>query len=530
MSAWNKLTQKEVLKRFKKVHGDAYGYSLVEYVDVGTNVQIICKIDGHGVFTQRPSKHFKGQGCPDCGKIKKSISNKLTRKEVLERFKKVHGDKYDYSLVEYNRSDENIIIICPLHGEFPQTPETHWTGSGCNECGRLKAANSRRKTKENFIEEARLVHGDEYDYSLVEYEEAHKKINIICKKEGHGIFELTPNNHLNGQGCNVCGNIKKGLSQRRTKEDFIRQAKDAHPDKNYGYEKVDYKTDKKEVIIVCPVHGDFLQTPGSHLSGSGCNDCGIILTGEKQRLTLGEFIERAKIIHNNLYGYNKVEYVNNSTDVIIVCPVHGDFLQTPGNHLIGKGCRDCGILSRAEKQTKSQEQFIEEAKLIHGGIYKYDNVVYKGVFKNVSITCSIHGDFPQTPTNHLKGKGCSRCINKGEGRLAIILKEIGVVFRSHRIENRLFDFYLPEYDLIIERDGEQHYFKEVKHWGTVKDNHQNDIEKTKLAKSKGHKICRIPYWLKEEDERKEIQNILNGQPTYPDVPDLEQAKTKPLPN
>ena len=107
---------------------------------------------------------------------------------------------------------------------------------------------------------------------------------------------------------------------------------------------------------------------------------------------------------------------------------------------------------------------------------------------------------------------------------------MAVVHRNHRINNRYFDFYLPEYDLIIERDGEQHYYKEVKNWGTIEEHHQIDIEKTNLAKSKGHKIRRIPFWLSEEDERKEIQNILKGQPTYPDVPDLEQAKTKPLPN
>ena len=110
------------------------------------------------------------------------------------------------------------------------------------------------------------------------------------------------------------------------------------------------------------------------------------------------------------------------------------------------------------------------------------------------------------------------------------MNEIGVVHRNYRINNRYFDFYLPEYDLIIERDGEQHYYKFIKNWSSIEENHQNDIEKTNLAKSKGHKIRRIPFWLSEEDERKEIQNILKGQPTYPDVPDLEQAKTKPLPN
>ena len=526
----SKLTRKQVLDRFKKVHGDTYDYSLVEYVGVDTDVQIICKKDEHPIFTQTPSKHFKGQDCPICGRTKSSISRKIHQKEVLDRFKKVHGDKYDYSLVEYNRSDENVIIICSLHGEFLQTPQIHWIGSGCNECGNLKTAKSLRKTKEKFIEESNLVHGEKYDYSLVEYVSGSTKVNIICKKNGHGVFPMTPGNHHEGQGCPICGRTKSSITRTKSTENFIKQAKEIYLDKIYGYEKVNYLKGNKNVIIVCPIHGDFLKTPKKHLQGQGCQICGDLEGREKSRLTIEEFIERSNIIHNNYYGYDKVEYVNNSTDVIIVCPVHGDFPQTPSSHLSGRGCVDCGIIRRAEEQTKSVEQFIMEANLKHNGIYEYGNVDYKKAIEDVLITCKIHGDFLQTPDSHLQGSGCQRCLNKGEGRLAIILNEIGIVHRYFRISNRIFDFYLPEYDIIIERDGEQHYYKEVKNWGTVKDNHQIDIEKTKLAKSKGHKICRIPYWLSEEDERREIKNILNGEPTYPDVPDLEQEKTKPLPN
>ena len=389
----SKLTQKEVLERFKKVHGKTYDYSLVEYVGVDTDVEIICNKDGHGVFPQRPSKHFKGQGCPDCGKIKSNISRKLTQKEVLERFKKVHGDTYDYSLVKYNRSDENVIIICSVHGEFPQTPETHWTGSGCNECGNIKTGNSRRKTKEEFIDEARLVHGDEYDYTLVEYKDYDTKVKIECKKDGHGVFPMTPSNHLEGQGCPDCGRIKSSITRTKSTEIFVKQAQGIHADKNYDYHKVNYIKGEKEVVIVCP----------------------------------------------------------------------------------------------------------------------------------------IHGDFPQTPKKHLQGHGCHFCFNKGEDRLAKILNGNVLFHRNYRINEKLFDFYLPDHNLIIERDGQQHYYDVFPDY-SIEENHQNDIEKTNLAKSKGHKVCRIPYWLSEVDERKEIQNILKGQPTYPDVPDLEHEKSKPLPN
>jgi very-short-patch-repair endonuclease len=595
-----KLTQKEVLDRFKKVHGDSYDYSLVEYVKAKTKIKIICNKGGHGIFEQRVDAHYAGNGCPECAKNNRT----LEQKEVIERFKKVHGDTYDYSLVEYEGQGNKVIIVCPVHGDFPQKPGNHVNGDGCPDCGYIKRGNSSRKTTEKFIEDAKLVHGDtydyslvayvkgnskvlitckkdrhgvfsqkpnnhlqgsgcpdcgekirsekrklnqkevlerlkkvhgdEYDYSLVEYVEAHTKISIRCRKDGHGIFEQTLNNHLRGQGCPKCGIIKSDTKRTKSTVDFIKQAKEVHPDKNYGYDKVDYKVAIKEVIIVCPVHGEFSQIPNSHLQGIGCRKCGTNSTIEKLKLTIDEFIERSNIIHNNFYGYEKVVYVNNRTDVIISCPVHGEFSQTPGSHLQGQGCEDCGIIKRADAQRKTLEQFIQEANLVHKGIYKYDNVDYKTTNKKVSIICKIHGDFPQTPSEHLLGSGCPKCYNKREGRLAIILNEIGVVHRNYRINNRFFDFYLPEYDLIIERDGEQHYFEPFMIVGsrmkTIEQNHQNDIEKTELAKSKGHKICRIPYWLREEDEKKEIQNILNGQPTYPDVPDLEQAKTKPLPN
>jgi ssDNA-binding Zn-finger/Zn-ribbon topoisomerase 1 len=595
-------TIEEFLDEAKLVHVDKYNYSLIEYVDSRTKVKIICKEDGHGIFEQNPTSHLQGIGCPKCGIVSTVEKLKLGREEFVERSNLVHNNFYGYEKVEYVNGATYVIIVCPVHGKFTQTPASHWSGNGCPQCGNIKQGDSKRKTKEKFIEEATLVHGDEYDYSLVEYVDTHTNISIICKKDGHGIFNQTPNGHLHGSGCPKCGHIKTTTKLSKSTDDFVKQAKEVHPDKNYGYEKVEYVNAFTKVVIVCPLHGDFSQSPDKHLQGNGCNDCGRISTIEKNRLTIDEFIERSNVLHNNFYDYEKVVYVNNRTDIIIICPkhgdfkqtpnihldgkgcnecgrlrtvekqrkpqeqfieeanlvhggiykydnvdykgafeyvsitckIHGDFRQTPGSHLSGSGCNDCGEIRSAKKQTKSQEQFIKEANLIHGGIYKYDNVDYKGATKKVPITCPTHGDFPQTPDSHLTGAGCPKCYNKNEGRLAVMLNEIGVVHRQYKIENKRYDFYLPDYNILIERDGEQHY-RGTDFGGTDKNENlifqqNNDQYKTNLAKSKSHKICRIPYWLREEDERKEIQNILNGQPTYPDVPDLEQAKSKPLPN
>ena len=136
----------------------------------------------------------------------------------------------------------------------------------------------------------------------------------------------------------------------------------------------------------------------------------------------------------------------------------------------------------------------------------------------------------------MNGAGCRFCLNKREGDIAEYLDSLYINFRHHRIgkERRYFDFYLPDYNLLIERDGEQHYGKsnffgkDAKSY--LNDQIKNDALKTKLAKKNGYKIARIPYWLDNEQVKKEIYNILHGKPTYPDVPDLKQAKTKPLPN
>ena len=464
------------------------------------------------------------------------MPRKLTQKEVLERFKRVHGDKYDYSLVEYKEKDKKVIIVCPIHGDFQQTPHNHYK-YGCRFCGKLISSKARRLTSEKFVEKAKLSHGDVYDYSLVEYVNAVTKVKIRCKKDGHGIFPQTPSDHFNGCGCPICGRLNQTNSRRKTKEKFVEEAKFVHGDV-YDYSLVEYVNGITKVKIRCKKdgHGIFPKTPGNHLEGQGCPICGQIRGTKIITKSTEDFIEQAKEIHpDKNYDYEKVEYVNTYSKVIIVCPIHGDFQQTPKEHLHGSGCNDCGNIQIGENKTKSLEQFVEEANIIHGGLYMYDNVDYIKGDTNVSITCNIHGDFQQSPAAHIhQGQGCPRCFNKSEGRLAIILNEIGVVHRNYRINNRYFDFYLPEYDLIIERDGEQHYYEPFMIVGSrmksIEQNHQNDIEKTNLAKSKGHKICRIPYWLSEEDEKKEIQNILNGQPTYPDVPDLEQVKTKPLPN
>ena len=188
---------------------------------------------------------------------------------------------------------------------------------------------AKKLTTEEFIKRAREVHGDKYDYSKVEYKTTRDKITIICPI--HGEFEQSPNNHLRGRGCPKCANnIKK------TSEEFIERANKVHGCK-YDYSYVEYINNKKPVKIMCPIHGEFYQKPEKHLTGQGCPYC-----NGTYKKTLEEFEKEAGQIHNHAYDYSKVEYVNNYTKVCIICPKHGEFYQTPHNHLTNRhGCPFC---------------------------------------------------------------------------------------------------------------------------------------------------------------------------------------------
>lgn len=190
------------------------------------------------------------------------MPKRLTTEEFIAKARAIHGDKYDYSKVEYVNIRTPVIITCPEHGDFPQRPDNHIVlKQGCAGC-----AGVAKKDVNTFIREAKKIHGDRYDYSLVEYKNANTKVKIICPE--HGVFEQTPHNHLYNKGCPECAGCTK-----LTKEKFIRKAREVFGDK-YDYSLVEYVDWKTKVKIICPEHGVFEQTPNNHTShGSGCPCC-----------------------------------------------------------------------------------------------------------------------------------------------------------------------------------------------------------------------------------------------------------------
>ena len=360
---------------------------------------------------------------------------KLTTEEFINKAKKVHGEKYDYSEVKYINSKTKIKIVCTVHGSFLQQPNKHLSGEGCIQCGYLKAANKKRKSEKDFINQANKVHGGKYDYSFSKYVSTHTKITIICPK--HGEFTQSPASHLQGHGCMECGGKRKlHLSE------FIDRANKKHKFR-YTYENSVYKKNDVKVEITCTKHGPFYMTPQNHLAGQNCYLCAEESRRKKQRLSKKEFIVRAKSVHGNRYDYKNVRYKNYDSMVEIICPIHGSFTQEASNHLQGKGCNKCfGSIPY------TNESFAQKANKVHKNLYDYSLVNYKNNSTQVTISCNVHGSFIQTPHNHLAGKGCPQC-----GKEVNVL---GDTLRNVRKNKK----YLPGLFYVLEIfDEVEHFYK-----------------------------------------------------------------------
>lgn len=248
------------------------------------------------------------------------------------------------------------------------------------------------------------------------------------------------------------------MSNKVVEEYFITKANQIHNNK-YSYKKINYYNSRTKICINCHTHGEFWQRPAQHLQGSGCPSCGKDSMKKTKELTVEQFIVKAKKIHSNKYNYSSVYYNGYGNKVIITCPIHGKFLQTPCNHLNGQGCFECYI----EKRKYTKIEFIQKARIIHGDKYVYDKVNYLKNKIKVTIICPDHGEFLQTPNNHTNGVGCPACSSsKGELAIKAILDKYNIEtipqYMIPEVADILkYDFYLPEYNLLIEFHGRQHY-------------------------------------------------------------------------
>lgn len=308
---------------------------------------------------------------------------------------------------------------------------------------------TKKKTTEQFINEAKQIHGDKYDYSKVEYVNNLTKVCIICPE--HGEFWQVPKQHLRGQGCPKCGLYKnkkhdefnvRPRGKKYTQEEFINKLKEIYGDK-YDYSKVEYVNIHSKITLICKKHGEFVKTATDLLSvKTGCPKCNLERNADKYRLGKEKFIQKANEIFHDLYDYDRVEYINNATKVEIGCRKHGYFLCTPQNHLHGRGCPIC----------------------------KSENFVYEDRLYNFLKTIFHEED----------------------------------IIRQYRSEwltnNKSLDFLIPKYNLCIEHQGSQHYYLtryENDNTNKLKKRIQNDVDKYNECISNGIRILYFTYELKK---------------------------------
>jgi hypothetical protein len=294
------------------------------------------------------------------------------------------------------------------------------------------------------------------------------------------------------------------MPKRTTQKEFIDKATIKHSN-FYDYSKTIYVSAKKEVVITCPVHGDFKQQPFSHYL-YGCSDCGFIRTRDKKRIPFEKIKERSIQKHNGFYTYENVaNYDNQEILYSITCPIHGDFKQNFESHLSGRGCSKCGRIKTTQKQMLTQEEAINKANKVHLNRYTYgQNFNYKGDKNNIIITCKKHGEFTQLANAHFAGSGCQKCAkvsSKDEEEIRAFLGgyiNIGKANRTILDKGAELDFYIKDLNLAIEFNGLYFHC----------DAFQNDnyhLNKTKQCQEKGIKLIHI-----FEDEWKNKKDIVKS--------------------
>ena len=466
-------------------HGDKYDYSKVVYESAVCPVTILCKTHDQE-FQQRPGLHLEGSGCPACGVLSKAAKNRARgERSFMTKSKAMHGDRYDYSKVVYTGSYDKVIIICPEHGEFLLAPITHQRGGKCQKCAHLESTGKQRAVaKERFLVKANRVHGGKYTYDMEGYAGSGKQLTMTCPD--HGRFSLLPETHAHGVGCPKCDiKITTKTGPAVTTEMFIARLEAMAPGA-YDTSKVVYVGQNIPVTLICKQHGtEFTRNPRSLYKGYGCPTC------RDDNLT-ATWLTAAICKHGDRYDYSKVVYTGSVNKVVIICPEHGEFLQTPNNHLSTGGCPKCGDLSRMVQP----DDFVRRVKESHPELILDERTVYTGIGNTVIVKCKKHGYIKVIAGELIRASGDGRSVvgcrictaSSGARRVYEQLTHMGINITSEwthpALPNSRYDYYLPELNILIEYDGGQH-FKPVNLWGGLKGlalRKKKDREKTAFAK------------------------------------------------
>lgn len=313
--------------------------------------------------------------------------------------------------------------------------------------------------------------------------------------------------------------------------EIIQRIEEKFPGK-YDTSLVDYIDKKTNITLICKDCGYVWNVTTNNLFSNNqmCPECRKALQREnRQSYYQKEFIRKSAKIHNNKYDYSKVDYKDNNTEVIITCPEHGEFSQTPHSHLEGHGCRECqyekvsSFMKEVKKEVnlKCKEEFSSKANKIHNNKYNYDKTDYINSRSDVTITCPIHGDFEQNAAQHLAGAGCPCCNNsRGENLVISILEENNINYETQvKIIPDNYDRYFKiDFQVIlnnkiyfIEYNGKQHYVP-IEYFGGVLqfESYQTirDIKLREYCQNHNIQLLELPYYLNKNEIQERILEFL----------------------
>lgn len=433
-------TTEEWIENAKKVWGDdEFDYTGVEYKSAFTRITITHKC-GH-TFDVTPDNHARGKGCPKC---KKTKPPKYTSDQYIEEVKKVHGDWFDFSAVEYKNLHKHIELRCRKHDiRFDAIPYMVLNEDfcGCPFCRGISHVNPNRKrttkiSKDDWITDAQLIHGGMYDYSYVE-EWPKGKQKIYCPTHDR-FFSLSYTEHVNKQ--TMCSPCAMDATHKLSKDDFISRCEEVHQGKGYDLSLVDYQGWDSIIKVRCIEH-DHIFTPRAWDFSDGRVDCPIC-TGSKR--DTASFIREAKEIHGNKFSYVQTEYVDTLTKVKVYCNFHGEyFKQDPLTHLSSiHACPICAN-ERTGKGHNSHtlpEHLHDKNSIVYH--VKITNLHTGHTFNKVGIT--IHDVKHRFKLAHIDGYSVEELqvihvpLIKAmiiEEHLLECLRDLDVMYREHELKN-----------------------------------------------------------------------------------------------
>jgi hypothetical protein len=457
----NTYTKEQFLRLVTKRYGDSFDYSEVDYIDMKTRIKITHKKCGK-VSNIYPNSHLnaKSEGCRSCScKERERKTPKRTTTEIfIKKSKKIYGEDFDYGNSKYSDHESKIEIKHKKCGKdfFASYKDFVLKKKGCFYCNEELYKKEWRITTGSFIERAKNIHGDSFDYSEVCYVNPKTKIKVKHNKCGSWLF-IRPHNHLSHEiGCRFCATEERAKKRRGDTESFIERARKIHGDE-FDYSEAYYKNARDPVKIIHKSCGKILYVrPDNHVNKkTKCIHCRGEVANKKNTHTSEVFTKQAQKIHGDKYDYSLVDYKNAREKVIIICRnCKNTFSQTPTNHISKhntNGCPDCYSSTRE--------------KIIMNWLDR-NKIKYK------------------------KEKTFNTCKNPKT---------------NYKLR---FDFYLEDFGALLEHHGKQH-FKLIEYFSKtekgLEELQERDLIKKNWAKENGFKYFMIAY---NEDIIKRMEEII----------------------